>query len=125
MPGPGDPVAAAAEVRRCARDQRLVQVLFKGRHQEPMGRRRYWPIYEACAEERPDVAPHAFGAYGHPITGAGHNLLLHRGSPQPSQSAQANVTSLGWFSSAAKCSREESAPPHNSTTLKRLAKSSP
>jgi predicted TIM-barrel fold metal-dependent hydrolase len=49
-----DPVAAAAEIRRVARDRRFVQVQFSGRPQEPMGRRRYWPIYEACAEDHVD-----------------------------------------------------------------------
>lgn len=91
---PEDPAAAAAEVRRCARDSRFVQVLFKGRSQEPMGRRRYWPIYEACAEEGLHVATHAFGAYGHPITGAGHASYYIEDHLSPAQAAQANVTSL-------------------------------
>ena len=94
MLAPEDPVAAVAEVRRCARDRRFVQVLFKGRHQEPMGRRRYWPIYEACAEEGLHVATHAFGAYGHPITGAGHASYYIEDHLSPAQAVQANVTSL-------------------------------
>ena len=89
-----DPVASAAEVRRCARDGRFVQVLFKGRLQEPMGRRKYWPIYEACAEEGLHVASHAFGAYGHPITGAGHASYYIEDHLSPAQSVQANITSL-------------------------------
>ncbi|HZR99632.1 MAG TPA: amidohydrolase family protein, partial [Chloroflexota bacterium] len=60
--------AAAAEVRRCAADQRFVQVQFTGRPQEPMGRRKYWPIYEACAEHGLHVMSHAFGSAGQPIT---------------------------------------------------------
>ena len=72
MVAPEDPVAAAAEVRRRAGDRRFVQVLFMGADQEPMGRRKYWPIYEACAENGLPVATHAFGGYGLPITGAGH-----------------------------------------------------
>jgi len=94
MLAPEDPVAAAAEVRRCARDRRFVQVLFKGRHLEPMGRRRYWPVYEACAEEGLHVATHAFGAYGQPITGAGHASYYIEDHLSPSQSVQANITSL-------------------------------
>ena len=94
MLAPEDPVAAVAEVRRCARDGRFVQALFKGRHQEPMGRRRYWPIYEACAEEGLHVATHAFGAYGHPITGAGHASYYIEDHLSPAQAVQANVTSL-------------------------------
>jgi predicted TIM-barrel fold metal-dependent hydrolase len=89
-----DPVGAAAEIRRRAADKRFVQVLFKGRGQEPMGRRKYWPIYEACAEEGLHVATHAFGAYGQPITGAGHASYYIEDHLSPSQSVQANITSL-------------------------------
>ncbi len=66
-----DPVAAAAEIRRIGTDSRFVQVQFGGRPQEPMGRRRYWPIYEACEELGLAVMSHAFGSCGHPITGTG------------------------------------------------------
>ena len=89
-----DPVRAAAEIRRCAADKRFVQVLFKGRNQEPMGRRKYWPIYEACAEHGIHVASHAFGQYGFPITGAGHASYYIEDHTSPSQAVQANVTSL-------------------------------
>jgi predicted TIM-barrel fold metal-dependent hydrolase len=66
-----DPAAAVAEIRRRARDPRFVQVQFSGRPQEPMGRRKYWPIYEACEEFGLKVMSHAFGSYGQPITGTG------------------------------------------------------
>ena len=91
---PEDPIAAAAEVRRCAADGRFVQVLFMGRLQEPMGRRKYWPIYEACAETGIHIASHAFGAYGHPITGAGHASYYIEDHTSPPQAVQANITSL-------------------------------
>jgi predicted TIM-barrel fold metal-dependent hydrolase len=89
-----DPMAAAAEIRRCSADRRFVQVLFMGRFQEPMGRRKYWPIYEACAEGGLHVATHAFGAYGHPITGAGHASYYIEDHTSPPQAVQANITSL-------------------------------
>ena len=89
-----DPVGAAAEIRRRASDPRFVQVLFKGRGQEPMGRRKYWPIYEACAESGIHIASHAFGNYGSPITGAGHASYYIEDHTSPSQAVQANVTSL-------------------------------
>ncbi|HVR30667.1 MAG TPA: amidohydrolase family protein [Thermoanaerobaculia bacterium] len=88
------PAAAAEEVRRRARDRRFVQVLFMGRTQEPMGRRKYWPIYEACAEHGLHLASHAFGAYGHPITGAGHASFYIEDHTSPPQAVQANITSL-------------------------------
>ncbi len=91
---PQDPVAAAAEIRRCGSDGRFVQALFLGRMQEPMGRRRYWPIYEACVETGLQVASHAFSAYGHPITGAGHPSYYIEDHTSPPQAVQANITSM-------------------------------
>ena len=91
---PQDPVAAAAEIRRCGADGRFAQVLFMGRMQEPMGRRRYWPIYEACVETGMHVASHAFGAYGHPITGGGHASYYIEDHTSPPQAVQANITSM-------------------------------
>src|SRR5262249_7142791 len=37
---------AIKEIEKRARDKRFVQVQFSGRPREPMGRRKYWPIYE-------------------------------------------------------------------------------
>ena len=65
-----------------------------GRLQEPMGRRRFWPIYEACVETGMHVASHAFGAYGHPITGAGHASYYIEDHTSPPQAVQANITSM-------------------------------
>ena len=89
-----DPVSACTEIRRCAGDGRFVQVMFMGRTQEPMGRRKYWPIYEACAEHGLQIASHAFGGYGNPITGAGHASYYIEDHLGPAQAAQANITSL-------------------------------
>jgi uncharacterized protein len=67
-----DPPRAVAEIDRRAGDGRFVQVQFTGRPHEPMGRRKDWPIYEACSGYGLHVASHAFGSAGNPITGAGH-----------------------------------------------------
>ncbi|MEE2775752.1 MAG: amidohydrolase family protein [Acidobacteriota bacterium] len=91
---PEYPEAAAAEIRRRSEDPRFVQVLFMGRVAEPMGRRKYWPVYEACAEGGLHVASHAFGMYGNPITGAGHASYYIEDHTGPPQAIQANVTSL-------------------------------
>ena len=89
-----DPYAAAAEVERCAKDKRFVQVYFPGRSQEPMGRRKYWPIYEAAARNNIQIMSHAFGSYGNPITGAGWPSFYLEEHVGPAQAAQANVISL-------------------------------
>ena len=49
---PEDPASAAKEIERCASDKRFVQVLLPPRAAEPLGRKRYWPIFEAAAKRR-------------------------------------------------------------------------
>lgn len=63
--------AAAAEIARRMGDRNFAQVLLLSRTAEPLGQRRYWPIYEAAVEACLPVAIHAFGYGGTPITGGG------------------------------------------------------
>ena len=56
-----------------------MQVLLLSRNVEPLGQRRYWPIYEAAEEAGLPVGVHAFGFGGNPITAVGLAELLHRG----------------------------------------------
>lgn len=85
---------AVAEIERRATDRRFVQVQFTGRPAEPMGRRKYWPIYEAAEHHGLKIMSHAFGAGGHPITGAGWPSFYIEDHVGPAQSMQANVISL-------------------------------
>ena len=85
---------AVAEIKRRANDKRFVQVQFSGRPNEPMGRRKYWPIYEACAEYGLPVMSHAFGSGGYPITGCGWPSYYIEDHVGPAQSMQANLVSL-------------------------------
>jgi predicted TIM-barrel fold metal-dependent hydrolase len=48
--GPGDPQAAAAEIRRSGAHPRVVQVVMCSAQRLPLGQRHFWPIYEACVE---------------------------------------------------------------------------
>jgi predicted TIM-barrel fold metal-dependent hydrolase len=89
-----DPPAAVAEIERRASDKRFVQVQFSGRPHEPMGRRKYWPIYEACAKHGLHVVSHAFGSYGQPITGSGWPSFYLEEHVGPSQAMQANIVSM-------------------------------
>ncbi len=59
-----DGPAAAAEIRKRAGDKNFVQVLLLSRNVEPLGQRRYWPIYEAAQEIGLPVGIHAFGFGG-------------------------------------------------------------
>jgi predicted TIM-barrel fold metal-dependent hydrolase len=57
------PELAAREVERCAADPRWVQVLMPTAAHDPLGTRRYWPIYEAAAAHGLAVTFHT-GGYG-------------------------------------------------------------
>jgi hypothetical protein len=71
-----------------------VQIQFSGRPQEPMGRRKYWPIYEAAAKHDLHIMSHAFGSYGNPITGTGWASFYLEDHVGPAQAMQANIVSL-------------------------------
>ena len=88
------PDLAVEEIRRRAGDQRFVQIQFESRTHEPLGRRKYWPIYEAAAEHRLPIGMH-FGAQGGwPITGVGHPSFYIEYHTGQSISFQDQVISL-------------------------------
>src|SRR5919202_1047539 len=64
-------VGSGAEIERWGGDKRYWQILRAARTSEPLGGRKYWPIYEACAKHDLPVAFHVGGSGGTPITGAG------------------------------------------------------
>ena len=66
-----DGLSAAAEIRKRAGDPNFVQVLLLSRNVEPLGQRRYWPVYEAAQEIGLPVGIHAFGFGGNPLTPSG------------------------------------------------------
>lgn len=89
-----DPPRAVEEIERHARDGRFVQVHFSGRPGEPMGRRKYWPIFEACERHGLAVMTHAFGSAGNPLTGTGWPSYYIEEHIGPAQTIQGNVTSM-------------------------------
>ena len=66
-----DPPAAIEEIERCADDPAFAQILILARTFEPLGSRKYWPIFEKAAEVGLPVGVHVFGYSGYPVTGAG------------------------------------------------------
>jgi hypothetical protein len=62
--------AAVAEVERCAATDRYVQVNVSPRANEPLGRRRYWPLYAAAEAANLPLGIHVGGYGGHAPTGA-------------------------------------------------------
>jgi predicted TIM-barrel fold metal-dependent hydrolase len=85
---------SAREIHRLGDDPRFVQVLMLIRTAEPMGRRKYWKIYEAAAEHGLPVGVH-FGGWGRgPITGAGFGSFYIEDTVGMATAFQDQVTSL-------------------------------
>jgi hypothetical protein len=89
-----DGPAAAAEIDRVAGDGRFVQVLVLSRTIEPLGRRRYWPIYEACQRHGLPLGIHNGGWGGHPITPCGFPSYYIEDSAAMAYAFSAQLTSL-------------------------------
>ncbi len=62
---------AAAEVHRHGDHPGFVQLMLAIRTGEPLGRRKYWKMYEAAVEHDLPIGIHFGGQGGYPITGAG------------------------------------------------------
>jgi hypothetical protein len=90
-----DGPAAAAEIRRRAGDRRFVQAQFFARTMEPLGRRRYWPIYDAACECGLPVGIH-FGTTqsAHPTTSVGFPSYYMEDHAGMANAFQEQVTSL-------------------------------
>jgi hypothetical protein len=68
---PDNVEAAVAEIRSRARDADFVQIGMGPRATEPLGRKRYWPIYAAAQEVDMPIAIHPGSISGTPDSGAG------------------------------------------------------
>src|SRR5258708_5855377 len=91
---------AAAEIRKRAGDRNFVQVLLLSRNVEPLGQRRYLPIYEAAEESGLPIGVHAFGFGGNPITASGWPSFYIEemvGHSQCQQTALASIVLEGVF----------------------------
>jgi uncharacterized protein len=89
-----DAAASVAEIERCARLPDFAQVLLSPRSSEPMGRERYWPIFEAAAGLDVPVAVHVGGVNGRPATATGHASFYFEEHHSHVQNMQALVSSL-------------------------------
>ena len=85
---------AAAEIERHGGDPRFVQVLLVARTREPLGRRKYWPMYAAAVRHDLPIGIHFGGAGGWPITGAGWPSFYIEDHAGMAQSFQSQLISL-------------------------------
>ena len=89
-----DPAVAVAEINKRARDKRFVQVMIPPRAVEPLGKRRYWPIYEAAVANNLPIGLHLGGMGGHPSTGSGMGSYYIEEHTSNVQTMQSLITSL-------------------------------
>ena len=85
---------AAAEIDRAARDKRFVQVILTIRTAELLGRRKYWPLYEAAVRNDLPIGIHFGGSGGYAYTGAGRPSYYIEDHAGMSQSFQPQVASM-------------------------------
>jgi len=89
-----DPPAAVKEIELRAGDPNFAQVLFLSRTAEPLGSRKYWPIFEAAVAAGLPVGVHAFGYGGWPITNSGWGSFYLEEMVGHAQAQQALLISL-------------------------------
>jgi uncharacterized protein len=89
-----DAVASVQEIDLRAGDPDFAQVLLLSRSAEPLGQRRYWPIYEAAVRAGLPVAIHAFGYGGNPVTSGGWPSYYIEEMTGHAQCSQALLSSL-------------------------------
>ena len=90
-----DAAFAASEIEHRAPDRRFVQVIFSPRATDPIGHRRYWPIYEAAQRNNLPLGLHSAGfSGGHPSTGSGWPTYYMQEHYSFSTSMQSVVSSL-------------------------------
>jgi hypothetical protein len=85
---------AAKEIDRLGDDPRFVQIQLPARSESPLGKRRYWPMYEAAARHDLAIAIYAGGSTGNPITSAGWPTYYLEDYVDMAQAFQAQVLSL-------------------------------
>ncbi len=80
--------------RRQGGDPNFTQILILPKTDEPLGRRRYWPIYEAAVRNNLPITIHVGGTNGHPSTGGGWTSYYMEEHHSVAQTMQAVVASL-------------------------------
>jgi uncharacterized protein len=88
------PDLAAQEIARAAKHPGFVQVLLFPRTKEPLGRRRYWPLYEAAVAAGLPIGIHFASTTAAPTTAAGWPSYYIEDHTVMSMAFQAQLTSL-------------------------------
>jgi len=89
-----DAQASVKEIELRAGDPDFAQILLLSRTAEPLGQRRYWPIYEAAAAANLPIGVHAFGYGGWPVTSGGWSSYYIEEMVGHAQAQQALLISM-------------------------------
>ena len=85
---------SVAEIDRVAGHRGFVQALMLVRTLEPLGRRRYWPIFEACERRALPLGIHFGGYSGHPVSSSGWPSYYLEDHTAMAMAFQAQLVSL-------------------------------
>src|SRR5262249_34624308 len=85
---------AVAEIERCAKDPRFVQVLMLVMGDVPLGKRALWPIYASSERLGLPIGIHAGSAYHNPPTSVGWGSYHIEDYVAQAQAFQTQLTSL-------------------------------
>lgn len=85
---------SAKEIDRVAEHPGFVQVVLLPRTKEPLGKRRYWPIYEAAERHGLPIGIHFAGLGGNPVTSSGWPSYYIEDHTVMSMAFQSQVVSL-------------------------------
>ena len=91
---------SVAEIERCAKDKRFVQVLLLVGGEIPLGRRQNWPIYAAAEKHGLPVGIHAGSMFRYAPTSTGwpsHHLHDHAAQSQIFEDQLLSLVSHGVF----------------------------
>ncbi len=89
-----NPEVAVREIEYWAKDDRFVQVLLLAMGEAPLGRKIYWPIYEAAERHGLPVAIHPGSNYRHPTTSLGWPSYLLEDYVAQSQAIASQLNSF-------------------------------
>src|ERR1700724_2562312 len=103
--GQDDTQAAVAEIERCAKLAKYVKISVPPRANEPLGRRRYWPIYAVAEELDLPLGIHVGGYGGHAPTGGGWAAYYVEEGQFNGHSAAGQLSRLGVGGVAQRFSR--------------------
>src|SRR5437764_8715758 len=89
-----DGAAAKTEIRRRAGDKPFAHVLLKSRTNDLLGKKQYWPVYEAAVEAGFPIGIHVFGTSGRPASSTGWPSFYIEDMTEHASCCQAQVASL-------------------------------